>query len=346
MLQRLALLLPLKTILASSQVGSFAAGSGYSLTLDLSGSTITDLKPLRRLYSLRELDVSRTQVVNLSPISGLVYLETLNITCTQVTDLTPLSQLRALTSVDYDGTHLQIKVYAHEDVDRILSYCPGCTKFTLTLSREVWGTAGSVDSIVNKVHQIANRIPEINFKFEVGNSNDIEAAYRVRNTLDNRVRSIVFVGGIKSLLLSGPEVTNLSPLSGLVALEELHVKNTQVEYCNLFRYLPWLRFVDWHGNHLEVKLFAHEDVDRILSYCPGCRAITLTLTPEVWRIPRIVNSIVSKVNTATVRELNFEFEDEYTIDPIDRRVSSNAHAQFSLSLVFFYLPVISLICWL
>jgi hypothetical protein len=59
-------------------------------TLNLSGTRVSDLEPLKVLTALQELDLSFTQVSSLEPLRGLAALRWLNLTSTRVLNLEPL----------------------------------------------------------------------------------------------------------------------------------------------------------------------------------------------------------------------------------------------------------------
>jgi hypothetical protein len=72
-------------------------------SLDLSGTQVANLEPLKGLTALQTLDLSNTQVANLEPLKGLTALQRLDLSKTQVANLEPLRGLTALQSLDLRG---------------------------------------------------------------------------------------------------------------------------------------------------------------------------------------------------------------------------------------------------
>jgi len=73
------------------------------MMLELTGSEITDLTPLRELTNLQSITLSRNKVKDLSPLAGMARLQYLELSGNQVSDLSPLKQLVALNSLYLSG---------------------------------------------------------------------------------------------------------------------------------------------------------------------------------------------------------------------------------------------------
>ena len=73
-------------------------------SLNLQFVQISDLRPLSGLVGLRFLHLGGTEVRDLSPLAALLNLRELVLAVTQVSDLTPLAQLHQLISLDLGST--------------------------------------------------------------------------------------------------------------------------------------------------------------------------------------------------------------------------------------------------
>jgi hypothetical protein len=73
-------------------------------SLNLRFAKVRNLKPLKGLSALQSLDLSRTPVDNLEPLRGLTALRSLSLSETKVANLKPLKGLSALQSLDLSHT--------------------------------------------------------------------------------------------------------------------------------------------------------------------------------------------------------------------------------------------------
>jgi Leucine Rich repeats (2 copies) len=75
-------------------------------SLNLSGTLVTDLSPLRNLKNLTSLHLRRTQITDLRPLSELKSLKELDLNDTKVSDLRPLSGLNSLSWLELNNTRI------------------------------------------------------------------------------------------------------------------------------------------------------------------------------------------------------------------------------------------------
>jgi hypothetical protein len=94
--------------LSGTQVSDLTPLAGLTglQTLDLCGTEVSDLTPLAGLTGLQTLDLSGTEVSDLTPLAGLTGLQKLDLRHTQVSDLTPLAGLTGLQKLDLRGTQV------------------------------------------------------------------------------------------------------------------------------------------------------------------------------------------------------------------------------------------------
>jgi Leucine-rich repeat (LRR) protein len=72
-------------------------------TLNLSGTRVSDLEPLKGLTALRSLYLGGTRVSSLEPLRGLVALRTLDLRGTKVSSLEPVYNLPKLRVEEIEG---------------------------------------------------------------------------------------------------------------------------------------------------------------------------------------------------------------------------------------------------
>jgi hypothetical protein len=94
--------------LSGSQISELEPVRGLTSlqVLYLSGTRVSDLEPIRGLTSLRGLYLDHTQVRDLEPIKGLTSLQVLYLSGTQVSDLEPIRGLTSLQELYLNSTRV------------------------------------------------------------------------------------------------------------------------------------------------------------------------------------------------------------------------------------------------
>ena len=101
---------PIKSLdLSGTQIGNLEPLKGLTAlqTLYLRRTQVSHLEPLKGLTALQTLDLSGTQVSHLEPLKGLTALRTLDLSAPQVSNLEPLKGLTALRTLNLIGTPSQ-----------------------------------------------------------------------------------------------------------------------------------------------------------------------------------------------------------------------------------------------
>ncbi|MEC8197305.1 MAG: leucine-rich repeat domain-containing protein, partial [Pseudomonadota bacterium] len=75
--------------------------------LDLDGTLVSDVRPLRALTNLTRLYLSATRVTIVTPLRWLTKLKTLDLRYTQVKDIAPLQRLTNLTRLYLNNTQVE-----------------------------------------------------------------------------------------------------------------------------------------------------------------------------------------------------------------------------------------------
>lgn len=75
--------------------------------VDIMGTEVADITPLRAITGLKSLDLCITQINDLTPLQSLTKLQELYLRNTQVSDVTPLQSLTGLLSLDLSRTQVE-----------------------------------------------------------------------------------------------------------------------------------------------------------------------------------------------------------------------------------------------
>jgi hypothetical protein len=114
---------------------------------------------------------------------------------------------------------------------------------TFTLPRIVWQRLDKVESLITNVGEILGTGTEVQLKLEVETREDVDSAYGVFEKMKCRAKDVVFVGPIKSLVMTNILIEDIKPLGGLVNLEWLDLAGTRVKDIAPLRSLAKLEYL-------------------------------------------------------------------------------------------------------
>ena len=162
--------------------------------VQLSGTQVSDLRPLAALPALRALKIDLSGAIDLGPLRGLTTLKVLNVSGTHVSDLSPLAGLSGLEELEFMDTEVT-------DLSPLKR---------LTALRSL----GAGESFVQDIGPLAGLVALETLNLQNCEVHDL-APLRAHDKL-------------QFLVLSQTRVTTLTPLHGLGSLEELWLDDTPV----------------------------------------------------------------------------------------------------------------------
>ena len=163
--------------------------------LDLRGTQVSDLTPLRGLTALQSLDLRGTKVSDLAPLRGLTALQSLHLTSTKVSDLTALRGLTALQGLDLRGTQVS----------------------DLTPLRGLTALQGLNLGYATQVNDLT----------PLGSLTALQRL-DLTGTQVSDLTPLRGLTALKRLDLTGTQVSDVTPLRGLTALQSLDLSGTKV----------------------------------------------------------------------------------------------------------------------
>ena len=163
-------------------------------SLDISGTSIEDISPLRNANKLKVLRANSTLIEDISSLKYDITLEELEVANTGVNDLSVLMSLRNLTKINLANTL----------VNRInnLKNCPNLTSLNLS------GTKINNISVLQDLVQLKS--------------------VDISNTSIHDLSPIASLKDLQYLNISGTAITNLHPLNELENLRDLYCSNTSI----------------------------------------------------------------------------------------------------------------------
>ncbi len=204
--------------------------------LDLSGTDLSSVEPLKGLTALKSLQLSETNVSNVEPLKALTALEELYLTGTGVSNVEPLKGLTGLAWLSLSGTNVS-------NVEPL----KGLTALQ-ELSLDLTGVY-SVEPL--------KQLTALKWLYLTG-------------TGVSNVEPLRGLTALDTLNLSRTNVSSVEPLKGLTALTSLYLVKTNVSSVEPLRGLTALTMLDLRGCN---QLFRSEVAAFKRSH-PLCKVLT------------------------------------------------------------------------
>ena len=184
--------------------------------LDLSGTQVSDLGPLKDLQNLNSLVLRSTQVSDLGPLKDLQNLNSLVLRSTQVSDLGPLKDLQNLNSLVLRSTQVS-DLGPLKDLQNLNS---------LDLAGTQVSDLGPLKDLqnLNSLNLISTQVSDLGPLKELQNLNSLDLS----GTQVSDLGPLKELQNLNSLNLISTQVSDLGPLKELQNLNSLNLISTQV----------------------------------------------------------------------------------------------------------------------
>jgi hypothetical protein len=192
------------------------------ISLDLSTTSFQDIRSINALTKLHSVYLNGTSLSSLNGISDSLNLAIIAIDNTSIADLSPLNGLAALKMVYCDSSLVKL-----DNVKAFINANPGVLVIYETKSLQTWWTHLNE----NLKNFIRSRIDSITEPPQTETLHQIIFTESVNLSGQKSINSLEGFQqliNLKKLDISGTEVSDLSPLSGITQLNELNVSNTPV----------------------------------------------------------------------------------------------------------------------
>jgi internalin A len=252
-------------------------------SLDLSGTNVENLEPLKPLIAVRSLDLSGTKVENIQPLEGLTALQSLNLSQTRVRGLEPLKGLTALQSLNLRNTMVEniellkrltglrlldlswIHVEDFEPLKGLTALrtliLSGSNLGNLELLRGLttlqsldlsWTDVGNLEPLrsLTELQSLDLRGNKVETLELIKGLTALGSLELQRTTVAN-IEPLEHLTTLRALGLRETQVENLEPLKGLTALQALNLRGTKVEILEPLRGLTALQWLDLSGTKVE-----------------------------------------------------------------------------------------------
>ena len=214
------------TPIMGSQFYQFLGQIVHAGRVDLSGNkTIQNLEPLNKLSNLREVNISGTGVSDIMPLRNLNKLELLDMSNTSVSNLSPLHYCIQISELKMKGTPVSdLSVVANFHSLSTLDIS-GTKVTSLEAIRDM--------ATMKDLRMNHTRIPDIAPVATLVNLEMLNIASTPAGNLD----ALKSLSNLRILLSDSTGISSLSPLDDLVKLQRVFCNNTGVNQKEALRFI-------------------------------------------------------------------------------------------------------------
>jgi hypothetical protein len=233
--------------------------------IDISGTAITDLSPLKNLVDLKKINCSNTKISKIDDLSGLNRLEQIDLSKTAVNTIAPLASCDNLEIINAENTGISKlidlsklkmlkKILAdHTALDSTAVYefneiNPSCLVIYRTDKLKIWWNTVEEDwkKIFNRYVPVTDKItPEQLHQITIIKEIDVQDMSEIRSLKplemlvylevlkfkDTHINDLIALKDLKNvreLVCPGNPISNLGPIIGMKKLEILDCSNSMV----------------------------------------------------------------------------------------------------------------------
>lgn len=221
----------------------YPVNSNY-LALDSMGIKNENLAEIQNFYALENLSLASNEISDISALASLGGLTTLNLSGNNISDISPLKSMVSLRTLylDYNPVNDLSQLYSLSNLANLSIKGIEISENELAaLSAALPGCAIHSETAVEDVLDIS--MGGITVKSNV-KSLDLSG----QNLTD--ISAIVACTELERLNLSGNNISDLSPLMNLQHLQWLDVSNNQISDMRPLMGLPSLDYLDISGNYI------------------------------------------------------------------------------------------------
>ena len=183
-------------------------------TLNISGTLVDDIYPIRNLVDLQDLNISNSQVTNLDALIYSMSLQSLNISNTGIYDLRPIENLSNLKYLNFAKTH----------VDDISPLAHLSALFDLNMQHTMVSDLQPLEPLKKLSYLYLDNCP-------VSNINSLSSNQELKiiscnNTMINSLKAFSTLDNLNILYCENTEIISLLSLNGKMNLKKIYCDNT------------------------------------------------------------------------------------------------------------------------
>ncbi len=192
--------------------------------LDISGTNISNLMPIRNAVKLEYLACNNTFVTDLSYLFYANSLKTLQISATGISDISILKNMQFLKTITANKTYV-FDISVLKNCKNIENIDFSNSKIHLIPDLSTCKKLKNIDLSNNSINKITG----------ISNLQSLETL-NLENTGISKISSLKTCKKLKDLYLTNTLVSDLFPVSSLRNLEKIYCDNSKVKYDNVLKF--------------------------------------------------------------------------------------------------------------
>jgi Leucine-rich repeat (LRR) protein len=231
-------------VIDSVKIIDYVKQAASKTEIDLAGSyLIQNLKPLDRLKNLKRLNLSGSSIKDIFPIRNITTLEFLDCSNTIIEDLSPLRYSKSLKELIISNTPVS-SIVVIENFEQLE---------VLNLTQTVIDSLPLMTGLVNlkELYCGSTNLQKLDSIRQLRSLEILDCS----NTVIEDLEPIAQLSHLRNLNLSQTNITNLDPLKALKSLEEINIEATDIDDVSALAGLENLKIIHADNTKIETDDF-------------------------------------------------------------------------------------------
>jgi hypothetical protein len=238
--------------------------------LNLSGNSISDLSPLSELTQLTYLDISDNAVIDITPLQGMSSLTELNMINNKIENLDALHALSTLAILRMSNNY----------ISNISSLQVMRGLIELDAAKNSIQNLGPLSNLTSlqRLYLDENHILYVDAIRNLSKLQELTLSQAITPSTPVPTSTDTDTDTVPPVPVARYKISSITPLSNLVQLQKLMLRNNNIEDASVVEKMPLLQTLDLSNNNMRVAKFLTASSDNSSCSCALRALKTLDLS--------------------------------------------------------------------